>query len=44
MAHETLEKRVENLEILVAGLADLPERVTALEGQFLQFRGEVARE
>ncbi len=44
MAQETLDKRVERLEMTVDGLAGLPERMTAVEGQILLLRDEMRGE
>jgi hypothetical protein len=44
VAGESLEKRVEMLEQQMRPLSELPERVTSLETQFLQFRTEVREE
>jgi len=44
MARETLEKRVDNLNQRVTAVEQLPERVTALESQIVQLRGEMRSE
>jgi predicted nucleic acid-binding Zn-ribbon protein len=44
MARETLEKRVDNLDHRVTAVEQLPERVTALESQIVQLRGEMRSE
>ena len=44
MARESLENRVEKLELQMRALSELPERVASLEAQFLQFRIEVREE
>jgi len=44
MPRQSLAVRVENLEVNVAALEELPARVAALDAQFLQFRTEVRNE
>src|SRR5262249_40856893 len=44
MSTQILAARVERLEAQMQELATLPERVAALEAQFLQFRSEVRAE
>jgi len=41
MAHASLVKRVEILEQQVESLKELPARMTAVEGQIVQLRGEM---
>lgn len=44
MARQALEKRMDNLEDRVTTLDELPEKVTALESQVVQLRGEMRGE